>query len=114
MSRLDFWNQHKYWDLDYIKKAYGYSYDLNENTYPHWLITRVQELESWLVVSTHFQVMLRKENRRYKQELEYMKQHCEEKMQAYRDRYGASYDIERYDETREFVDWIEQILEGEE
>lgn len=31
--------------LEEIKRAYGYGYKLDVNTYPHWLINRVQELE---------------------------------------------------------------------
>lgn len=31
--------------LEEIKRAYGYGNKLDVNTYPHWLISRVQELE---------------------------------------------------------------------
>jgi len=33
------------WTLDEIKRAYGYGRRLSKDTYPHWLISRIEELE---------------------------------------------------------------------
>lgn len=64
--------------LDEIKRAYGYGHKLSKDTYPYWLISRVEELEEYnealqenSILNGNEVVRLQELNQRYKQALEF-------------------------------------------
>lgn len=67
--------------LDEIKRAYRYKYKLNKDTYPAWLINRVDELEEYnealqetSILNANKVVGMYEQNQRYKQALERAKE----------------------------------------
>lgn len=53
-----------------IKKAYGYGYKLDINTYPHWFISRIHQLEKELLFVNEQRIYYKIQNEQYRKAIE--------------------------------------------